>query len=291
MLIGILLAMSGVERVVDGGIALRLEVEQRPVEEGELLDRAHALVADAGVGRAANDVQPEDERPALGRDDRQPGRFGDDRGVGPVAAQDRRQRTGPAVLLRDDALDDDVAGGSQAGAFERDQGEEVGGETGLHVAGAAPVESAVDDLGRERRVGPAGGVAGLDRVDVGVEDQTSARRPCLDAVRRRSAGRRRSRSGRRARRRAPVRPGSVPSDRPRVRPPPSAPRRSPWTAASSPVTLGVRTSSDKKSIRSSRSWSTAAQSRALRSVGTGLLPSDVGSAAFRQARRRRNLRR
>ena len=79
--------VASVQRVAHAGVALALQLHERGVDRDELLDRADALLAHAGVGRATVDRQPEIQRPGLGRRHTQLGRLHDDRAVGAVAAQ------------------------------------------------------------------------------------------------------------------------------------------------------------------------------------------------------------
>jgi hypothetical protein len=118
---------------------------------------------------AALDLEPEDERTALGRHEGETGRLGNQGGVGTVSAQDRRERPEPAVLLPYRGRDRNVAPEVQAQIGESIQGNEVADEPALHVAGAASVEQVALDGAGERVMGPRGGVSRVDGVDVGVQ--------------------------------------------------------------------------------------------------------------------------
>src|SRR5690606_29105221 len=78
------------------------------------------------------------------------------------------------AFLLDDALDVDGGGGLEAGGADGVDGEDAGGQTRLHVAGAAAVHAPPLDARLEGRGGPARGVAGRDDVDMAVDDQRAA---------------------------------------------------------------------------------------------------------------------
>jgi len=67
-----------------------------------------------------------------------------------------------------------AAGERRAASLDRGRGDHRGREPGLHVGGAAAVDLAVDQLGRERRMRPRGRIALGDDIGVSLEEQ---RRP------------------------------------------------------------------------------------------------------------------
>ncbi len=107
--------------------------------------------------------------PAWG--DGQLGGLEDDRRVADVAALDRRQRAGAAVLLADHAVDHHGAGRLHAGVAQRADRVAGAAQPPLHVRGAAAVDLLVLHRRPPRRDRPPVGLAGGDDVDVAVEDQ------------------------------------------------------------------------------------------------------------------------
>jgi hypothetical protein len=174
---GTLLLNSVVERVAEDTVALLFQLAQVLEDGEELLQRRDALVADGGVGRAARDLQPEDERTSLGRHQGETGRLGDDGGVGAVAAQDGREGAKPAVLLPYRRRHGDIAAQPETEVREGVERDEMGDEPALHVAGAASVEQVALQVAREWIPFPRGRVSRVHGVGVGVE-QDGASVPC-----------------------------------------------------------------------------------------------------------------
>jgi hypothetical protein len=156
--------------MAEGGVALPLQLLQVLEDGHELLQGRDALVTGGGVGRSALDLEPEDERTALGRHEGETGRLGYEGGVGAVPAQDRRERPEPAVLLPHRGRDRNVAPQVQPQIGEGVDGGEVADEPALHVAGSASVEQVALDGAGERVVSPCGGVSRVDGVDVRVQE-------------------------------------------------------------------------------------------------------------------------
>ncbi len=100
-------------------------------------------------------------------------RLADHGEVAGVAATQRGERPEAAVLLADDALQDDPAAGTQAGVAQRLDRQQLAGQTRLHVAGPAAEHPAVAHLARPGRRGPAL-LTRRDDVDVPVEDHGRA---------------------------------------------------------------------------------------------------------------------
>src|SRR5690606_31637157 len=114
-------------------VAPPLERVERAPQDEELLDRADALEADARVRRAPLHGEAERERAGAGGDDGEIGRLGDDRRVAAVAALQGRERTEPAVLFSDDALEQDAPAHADAGALHGGDRGEGADEAALHV--------------------------------------------------------------------------------------------------------------------------------------------------------------
>src|SRR5215218_3122372 len=164
--------------MAEDAVALLLQLAQVLEDGDELLQSRDALVADGGVGRAAWDLQPKHERTALGRNEGETGRLGDQGGVGAVAAQDGREGAEPPVLLPYRRRHGDVAAQAQAEVGEGVESDEVGDEPALHVAGAASVEQVAIQASREWIPLPRRRVSRGHGVDVGVEQHRgSAPRP------------------------------------------------------------------------------------------------------------------
>ncbi len=123
---------------------------------------------------AAADDDAEPFESAFDREDLEAGRFDDDGGVGAVAVLDGLGGAGTAGLFVDDAFEEDVAFEADTGALDRLDGGDHGGDTALHIDGAATPDLAVGDLGAEGWTGPGGGIATGDDVDVAVEDEGAA---------------------------------------------------------------------------------------------------------------------
>ena len=101
-------------------------------------------------------------------------RLHDHGAVGRVAAQDRRQRAGAAVLLADDAGDARASAQAHAGIAHGLEREERAAEAALHVDGAAAVDPAVLDGRVPWRRRPCRRVADGHDVDVAVQEQVAA---------------------------------------------------------------------------------------------------------------------
>src|SRR5829696_8195741 len=181
---GHFVAYSVVERVAEDTVALLLQLAQVLEDGNELLQRRDALVADGGVGRAARDLQPEDERTSLGRHQGETGRLRDDGGVGAVAAQDGREGAKPAVLLPYRRRHGDIAAQPETEVREGVERDEMGDEPALHVAGAASVEQVALQVAREWILFPRGRVSRVHGVGV-EQDGASVPRPspCAGDVR------------------------------------------------------------------------------------------------------------
>src|SRR5215207_7908192 len=174
---GHFVAYSVVERVAEDTVALLLQLAQVLEDGDKLFQRRDTLVADGGVGRAAADLQPEHERPTLGRHEGETGRLGDDGGVGAVPAQDGRECAKSPVLLPYSRCHGDVAAQPETEVTESVERDEVGDESTLHVAGAASVEQIALQVARVWIPSPRGRIARIHGVGVGVE-QDGASVPC-----------------------------------------------------------------------------------------------------------------
>jgi hypothetical protein len=163
--------------VAEYAVALLLQLAQVLEDGDELLQRRDALVAYGGVGRAAWDLQPQDERTALCRHQGETGRLGDDGGVGAVSAQNGREGTKPPVLLPYRRRHGDVAAQPEAEVREGVERDEVGDEPTFHVAGAASVEQIALQVAREWIPFPRSRVSRVHGVGVGAQ-QDGASFPC-----------------------------------------------------------------------------------------------------------------
>src|SRR5215211_9199302 len=183
---GHFVTQSIVERVAEDTVALLLQLAQVLEDGDELLQRRDALVADGGVGRAAWDPQPEDERTALGRHEGETSRLGDNGRVGAVSAQDGREGAKPPVLLPYSRRHGDVTAQLKAQVGDGVERGELGDEPALHVAGAASVEQIALQVTREWIPSPRGRVSRDHGVGVRVEQDGASVRcpsPCADDVR------------------------------------------------------------------------------------------------------------
>ena len=79
------------------------------------------------------------------------GGLADDGQVAAGAAPEGGERAEPAVLLADDALQDDPPSRAHTGVAQRLDGQQLAGQARLHVAGAPAEHAAVADLPRPRR--------------------------------------------------------------------------------------------------------------------------------------------
>ena len=102
-------AERGHQRVGLGLVAARLVRLERPGQHEQLVEGRHALAPLRGVGRPARNGEPERDRAGVGDDDVEVGRLGDDRQVARRAGPDRGERALPAVLLRRDQHDHQLA--------------------------------------------------------------------------------------------------------------------------------------------------------------------------------------
>ena len=102
-------AEDGHQRVGLGGVAGGLVGLERADQRVQVVERGHALAADAGVGGAARDGEPERDRAGVGDHDVEARRLGDDRHVAGDAGADRREHALAAVLLRRHGDCDDLA--------------------------------------------------------------------------------------------------------------------------------------------------------------------------------------
>ena len=116
-------------------------------------------------------MQPEHQRTTLRGHDGEVGRLGNDRTVGNVASQDRRQRAGASVLFRDRALHNDVSSGSEARLLECSNRIQIGDDTALHVASAAAIQAPVNKIPAKRGVAPNLWIADFNSVDVPIQNQ------------------------------------------------------------------------------------------------------------------------
>ena len=134
----------------------------------------------ARVGRAPGHGQPERDRAGVGDDDVEARGLGDDREVARRPGPDRRQGALPAVLLRRHERHHELAGErvERARVAQGADRAQDRGHAALHVAGAAPEQAAVADLGRPRVDRPRRGIAGRHDVHVARQHQPApARRP------------------------------------------------------------------------------------------------------------------
>ena len=149
----------------DAHVVDRADAEERHAAVRDAAARQHLEPVDAAVADAdAVDVQ----------------RLGDDDVVGPLGAEtpvlrEPRDAGKAAALFVHGAADFDRAIQLDAGAADAFDGKERRGDAGLHVARAAAVDPAVDDLAAERIERPA--VAGRHDVEVAVQvhDRVQAR--------------------------------------------------------------------------------------------------------------------
>ena len=135
------------------------------------------FVAHGGVGGAAGDREPEHERAALGRHEREAGGLGDQGRVGPVSPQDGREGTQPPVLLPHRRRHADVPAQLDPELRERVERGQVADEPTLHIARAAAVEQVALDLPGERVAAPGRRVTGRHRVHVRVQKERAPPSP------------------------------------------------------------------------------------------------------------------
>ena len=102
--------------------------------------------------------------------------FRDDRRLRPVAARHAGERAVAGAFLLRHALDIDGGGRLVAEIAERVEGEDVGGDAGLHVAGAAAEEPVVLQMRVEGRMGPHVVRPGRHHVHMAVQHQGLALR-------------------------------------------------------------------------------------------------------------------
>ena len=129
---------------------------------------------DLRVRRATGDVQIAEQDPAAGDQGVQLGGLAAHGGVGPVAAQHRRDRAHAVHLLERHDVEEQVARHLDALGHERVGDRERRGDTALHVAGAPPVELAVAELRVPGARGPLLHRVSRDRVEVAVEQERPA---------------------------------------------------------------------------------------------------------------------
>ena len=251
-------------------------------EVREVVERRHALATGARVRGATRDGEPERDRAGVGDDDVEAGRLRDHAGVAGRAGADRRERPLAAVLLGRDEGDEQLAGErrERARRRERPHGTEDRGDAALHVARAAAVQAAVADLAGPRVGGPGRGSPGGHDVHVRRQDQPpAAGRPARPSTTG-SVVRGTSSPGQAGSSRIAAGSGwKISTSRP------SASSRSAsraWSVASSPVTLGVRTSAEvldqRRRVHGLRGGARAAADRAVRSCAQHR-PGEAGHAA------------
>ena len=165
---------AGVGRVFVGRVPARLEFAQRGDQRHGRLDRVDSALGLENVNRdtAQMHLQPDDAD--LRIDQVFVERFGNDHGIGAVAALKARQRAVARALFLDDGLQADVGGGCEAGVADRVERIQVGRHTALHIAGTAPEHPAVPDRRFERRGLPHVERPGRHDVDVPVQNQRPA---------------------------------------------------------------------------------------------------------------------
>src|SRR5438270_978896 len=145
---------------------LLLELEHDPRRGGDGVASERRF---RRVRRLAPDRDPEVEQAAIAGDEVQSGRLRQHRDVGLDAPRDQGARPGRVLLLTDHGREDDIPGGLAAGAAEGGDGAQACGQAALHVARAASVEPAADDLCAIRIARPA--FADRDGVEVAGEEE------------------------------------------------------------------------------------------------------------------------
>jgi hypothetical protein len=126
---------------------------------------------EAGVACAALHGDPGHQRAARAEPGGQAGRLGDDAAVRAQAAGGDRQRARAGRLLVGYRVDDQVAAQRHVECAQHLGREQHARDPALHVAGAAPVDPAGTDVGRERRARPTIDRLGRHDVDMTVEQE------------------------------------------------------------------------------------------------------------------------
>ena len=168
----------------------RRQLVERAEERHRLLDRVHPSPVQPGrlvhlrVRRAALDRQRAVQKAARRDPEVEAGRLGNEARITTIATLDRGDRPHRARLLVRDRLEDHVTVEPDPGIAENFERNERRGDSPLHVAGSAPVDPAVPDLGRERVARPTLPFPCPDDVHVTVDhERTSATSPAEDAHR------------------------------------------------------------------------------------------------------------
>ncbi len=124
--------------------------------------------------RHAANAQAEPEHPDMSPRHHAAGGFGDQRGIGTVAARQGGERAVAGAFLLGDRLHIDIGRGGQAGAAQRVHREHHRRDALFHVMRAAAVHPAVADHGVEGFVGPHLLRPGGHDVDMALQDQAAA---------------------------------------------------------------------------------------------------------------------
>ena len=152
-------------------VASLLEVLERPPDRPELLQCADPVRPPRGMGGVAPHPQAEGERTGVGRHQGEVRGLRDDAGVGGPAPPQRRVGAEAAVLLALDRGHQQITPQAHPAVPHGLSGPVGRHQTGLHVAGAPPVETPFPDLAGERIVRPGLPITGRHDVDVPVEHQ------------------------------------------------------------------------------------------------------------------------
>ena len=130
-----------------------------------MANRVDTNIPAAAVRRSPEHDDIDPHEPLVRRHDGEPGRLGDDRGVGAHAVGYEPTRSQTRVLFVDDGGDNDLAVDRRRGACG---GRAHRSDAGLHVRGATAVQAAVSLRGVPGRVHHP---VHADDVDVPVEHQ------------------------------------------------------------------------------------------------------------------------
>ena len=104
----------------------------------------------------------------------QAGRFGEDAGIGAVAAHDRSQGAVAAGFFVDHAFDDDIAAQFNAGGLQRHDAQYIADDAAFHIGAAAAVDLAVDEFAAPGSISPEFRRSERHDIEVAVEFQRPA---------------------------------------------------------------------------------------------------------------------